>query len=202
MCVVVLTPASAVTERVLSHPHFQRAHAVSIYLSAPAAEVDTWALCRAALHSGKCLYVPRFSTLAAGADVREAHSFTDMLMLRVYDTHELEQTLTVNKWGIAEPALVRADGMPRENALDAPGGLDLIVLPGLAFDRQGSRLGQGKGYYDRYLARCTQHAQARGRAPPYTMALALREQLLDAVPRDAHDQPVHTLVTPDTVYTF
>ena len=34
------------------------------------------------------------------------------------------------------------------------------------------------------------------------MALALREQLLDAVPRDAHDQPVHTLVTPDTVYTF
>ncbi|WFD20094.1 5-formyltetrahydrofolate cyclo-ligase [Malassezia caprae] len=144
--------SSAVTERVLSHSHFQRAATVSIYLSAPSAEIDTWALCRAALHSGKRLYVPRFSTLASGADARETHSFTEMLMLRVYDTHELDHALTVNKWAIAEPALARADGTPRENALDAPGGLDLIVLPGLAFDRQGWRLGQGKGYYDRHLA--------------------------------------------------
>lgn len=189
-------------ERVLAHPHFQRATAVSIYLSAPSAEVDTWALCRAALHSGKRLYVPRFSTLDAGADARETHSFTEMLMLRVYDTHELEHALTVNKWGIAEPSLVRADGTLRENALDASGGLDLIVLPGLAFDRQGWRLGQGKGYYDRYLAQCAHRAQALGREPPHTMALALHEQLCDAVPRDAHDQPVHSLITPDAVHTF
>ncbi|WFD23739.1 5-formyltetrahydrofolate cyclo-ligase [Malassezia equina] len=98
---------------------------------------------------GKLLYVPRFSTLGAGADAREAHSFTEMLMLRVYDVHELEQALTVNKWGIAEPALQWLDGTPRENVLDTPYGLDLILLPGLAFDRQGARLGQGKGYYDR-----------------------------------------------------
>lgn len=200
MYALPLTIAYAVTERVLAHPYFQRARTVSIYLSAPAAEIDTWALCRAALRSGKLLYVPRFSTLGAGADAREAHSFTEMLMLRVYDVHELEQALTVNKWGIAEPALQRLDGTLRENVLDTPYGLDLILLPGLAFDRQGARLGQGKGYYDRYLAQCAHQAQALQRAPPSTMALALREQLLEAVPRDAHDQPVHHLVTSDAVY--
>lgn len=164
------------------------------------AEVDTWALCRAALCHGKHLYVPRFSTLAAGADARESHTFADMHMLRVYDTQELESGLTVNKWGIAEPTLQLPDGTLRENAMDV--GLDLIVLPGVAFDRHGARLGQGRGYYDRYLAQCAARAQAQGRAPPHTIALALREQLLETVPRDAHDRPVDVIVTADANYSF
>ena len=54
-------------EAVQRLPAFQHAHNVSIYLSMPSGELDTWALSRAALTLGKRLYVPRFSTLSAGA---------------------------------------------------------------------------------------------------------------------------------------
>ena len=183
---------------------FQHARTVSVYLSMPTAEIDTWELCRHVLHEGKHLYIPRFSTLPAGAQASQTtHKFTtDMHMLRVMDVNELEHGLTHNRWGIAEPALTLRDGTPRENALDAATGgqgLDLIVLPGVAFDLQGGRLGHGKGYYDRYVARTRQQ---QPQTPPATVALALLEQIVEAVPRDAADQPCDILVTPNGCRSF
>ena len=97
-------------------PEYAAARNVSIYLSMPAGELDTWALCRTALEGGKRLYVPRFSTLSAGAHASEQHQFTtDMQMLRVHDVHELHHGLTANKWGIAEPPPLRA-GAAREDS--------------------------------------------------------------------------------------
>lgn len=94
-------------------PQFRAARTISIYLSMPSGELDTWALCRAALDD-KALYVPRFSTLAAGSSANAKHKFTtDMEMLRVHDAHELAHGLTQNKWGIAEPPPTR-DGQDRE----------------------------------------------------------------------------------------
>nr|XP_035935029.1 5-formyltetrahydrofolate cyclo-ligase isoform X3 [Halichoerus grypus] len=66
------------------------------------------------------------------------------------------------------------------------GGLDLIFMPGLGFDKQGNRLGRGRGYYDTYLKRCLQQQDVR----PYTMALAFREQICLQVPVDENDMKV------------
>jgi 5-formyltetrahydrofolate cyclo-ligase len=65
--------------------------------------------------------------------------------------------------------------------------VDVVVVPGLAFDRHGGRLGQGGGHYDRLLARL----------PPRTLrvGLCLDRQLVRAVPGAAHDQPVDVVVT-------
>ena len=64
-----------------------------------------------------------------------------------------------------------------------PGGLDLILMPGLGFDRAGNRLGRGKGFYDSYLERCSGHARGK----PYTVALAFKEQLCPDIPVDDND---------------
>lgn len=194
--------SALVLEHVVHLACYQRARTVSVYLSMPTSEVDTWELCRHVLRQGKRLYIPRFSNLAPGAvAAHAAHKFsTDMSMLRIMDLDELEQGLTHNKWGIAEPALTLIDGSQREDALDPSTGgtgLDLIILPGVAFDLHGGRLGHGKGYYDRYVDR-TKKQQPQ--SPPATVALALREQIVDAVPHDAADQPCDTLVTPDGTF--
>lgn len=65
-----------------------------------------------------------------------------------------------------------------------------ILVPGLAFDRQGGRLGYGGGFYDRFLT---------SRDVP-TYALAYGFQLVDAVPTEPHDVKVQAIVTPDFLH--
>lgn len=66
----------------------------------------------------------------------------------------------------------------------------LVLLPGLAVDRLGIRLGRGGGSYDRVLARLT-----RRRAEPLLATLLYDTELLDTVPAEPHDLPVHAAVT-------
>ena len=66
-----------------------------------------------------------------------------------------------------------------------PSVLDLVIVPGVAFDRHGNRLGRGKGFYDRFLART--HA--------VTIAVCFDCQLVDYIPTEPHDLPAQHLVT-------
>ncbi len=81
---------------------------------------------------------------------------------------------------------------PLDKAWTATTDYDLILIPGLLFDRSGTRLGHGKGYYDRMLAE---------RSPTCTLvALAFDWQILDeTLPQDLHDVPMDFLVTPNAV---
>ena len=72
-----------------------------------------------------------------------------------------------------------------------PATLDMILIPGLAFDARGGRLGRGAGFYDRFLADLR---RASGKA--VFVALALDEQILEGVPMDRHDVYVDLVVTP------
>jgi 5-formyltetrahydrofolate cyclo-ligase len=65
---------------------------------------------------------------------------------------------------------------------------DVIVVPGVAFDRRGHRLGYGRGYYDRALAACPGARR---------VGLCHSFQLVEALPEEAHDEPVDYIVTPD-----
>lgn len=79
-------------------------------------------------------------------------------------------------------------------------GLDLILAPGVAFDKHGGRLGHGKGYYDRYLTRADEWATNKGTQGPVTVALALREQVLppsERVPADERDCVLDGIISPD-----
>ncbi|KAJ3090622.1 5,10-methenyltetrahydrofolate synthetase [Quaeritorhiza haematococci] len=105
------------------------------------------------------------------------------------------QTLPLNKFKIREPKL----DDPREKALDKD-ALDLIIMPGLAFDQMGWRLGHGKGYYDRYLRQCFEWADKRNLPRPRTVALALLAQIVEGeVPHDEMDQKPEIVIGPDFV---
>ncbi|MBU0706013.1 5-formyltetrahydrofolate cyclo-ligase [Patescibacteria group bacterium] len=65
---------------------------------------------------------------------------------------------------------------------------DLIIVPGVAFDRKGNRIGMGKGYYDRYLA---------DKKKVLKVALAFSEQILDSVPKEPYDEAVDWIITED-----
>ncbi len=71
-----------------------------------------------------------------------------------------------------------------------PGDIDLIIIPGIAFDTQGNRIGFGHGYYDRLLKKMT--------CP--VIALAYEFQILHAIPRQEHDVPIHMIVTEKNIY--
>ncbi|XP_059145251.1 5-formyltetrahydrofolate cyclo-ligase-like isoform X3 [Physella acuta] len=71
------------------------------------------------------------------------------------------------------------------------GGLDLIFMPGLAFSRNGARLGRGKGYYDKYLQQCLQAG-----THPKTVALIFKEQLVNHIPTLEHDKFVDQVIFP------
>ena len=74
---------------------------------------------------------------------------------------------------------------------------DAVLLPGLAVDARGMRLGRGGGSYDRVLARL-----ARAGADPALVVLLYADEVVARVPEEPHDHPVHAVVTPDGVTRF
>lgn len=80
---------------------------------------------------------------------------------------------------------------------DAVSGADAVLLPGLAVDARGMRLGRGGGSYDRVLARLV-----RAAADPALVVLLYANEVVARVPEEPHDHPVHAVVTPEEVRRF
>lgn len=176
-----------VLRRLLDAPFFQSSRSVSCYLSMPTGELDTSSLVTEIIRAGKTLFVPKIDKTVDGR----------MDFLKVHGEADLA-AFPAGLWGIREPDYVW-QGTQRQNALDtSSGGLDLILLPAVAFDHSFSRLGHGKGYYDRFI---TRYAAAHGGRRPLLVGLALREQILDAgkIPMGEHDWKVDAIVGPDGI---
>ncbi|MCA9507778.1 MAG: 5-formyltetrahydrofolate cyclo-ligase [Myxococcales bacterium] len=80
-----------------------------------------------------------------------------------------------------------------QNYIESP-RLDLIIVPGRAFDKHGRRLGRGQGCYDRCLAPLLFSPKS-----PILMGVALKEQIVEAVPTQAHDIKMDFILTPENV---
>ncbi len=91
--------------------------------------------------------------------------------------------LMKNRYGIHEP-------IPMETAVKGSGKIDLAICPGVGFDRDGHRLGYGKGYYDRYL----------NGEDIVKIGLAYELQVMEAIPFDEQDVLMDVVVTEKAVY--
>jgi 5-formyltetrahydrofolate cyclo-ligase len=81
---------------------------------------------------------------------------------------------------VPEPDASRCKIVPLER-------IDIAVIPGLAFDEKGGRIGSGKGYYDRLIPRLAITTRK--------VALTFEEQIVPQVPMDAHDKHVDIIIT-------
>lgn len=100
--------------------------------------------------------------------------------LIVSELKSYEDDLAVGHFGIMEP---------KEEALRPvePSILDLVIVPGVAFDKNGYRIGYGGGYYDRFLPRLPEKTT--------TISLAFEIQLIDKIPTSQYDLPVQYIIT-------
>lgn len=156
-------------KRLLESAFWQKSRVVALYVSVKG-EADTSLLLRAAWSGGKTVFLPRCRKAEPG----------NMDMIACSGPESLE----VSDFGIPEPVL-NADSRLLSPEELTGGEKTLIVVPALAFDREGCRLGYGGGYYDRMLSvsRCA------------SVGLAFHDLLLERLPHDAWDRPVAAVCT-------
>ncbi len=153
--------SAAVCARLMAHPAYVRARRIMAFLNMPD-EVSLDALIARAVRDGKEVYVP------------VCVSRTEIEAARLKG---LDQAV-VGAYGIRTA--------PEDSPHIAASDLDLILVPGLAFDEKGGRLGHGAAYYDRFLS---------GKGKAAAIAVSWDVQLVPEIPMEAHDVIMTEIVT-------
>lgn len=149
---------------------YLRAKTVMVFLSM-AAEVDTTEMILDAFRCGKTVAVPKI--------------FPSERNMIAVEIRSLKAGFETDKMGLRNPTAGRS--VPCEE-------IDLVIVPGLAFDRMGNRLGRGAAYYDRFLGTPQMQAQK--------WAVAFSEQIIEAVPHHNMDIAMDALVCEQGILKF
>lgn len=157
--------STLIQERFLAIRELQYAKQLALYASFKN-EVLTDAVLGYAIAHGKEVFFPRIVSGKRG-----------LVFLKVHGRKDFSQ----GSYKIHEPA------HDRELDITTPSSFDIMIVPGVAFDTAGNRLGYGKGYYDRVLGSVKQGC--------LVAALAFDFQLLDKVPAEVHDIKMGRIIT-------
>jgi 5-formyltetrahydrofolate cyclo-ligase len=168
--------AQAVSRRLAGLGRFQRTRSVAAYI-AQRGEMDPKPLVQASLYRGKRIYLPVLHPFF--------HSRLQFCELRS------NTILRPNRFGIPEPRTHTA-------CLKSNRRLDLVLVPLVAFDRQGHRLGMGGGYYDRSFA----YRRHTYRNRPLLIGLAYEFQFVETLPHEPWDVRLDAVVTEQHIYRF
>ncbi|MEW6328959.1 MAG: 5-formyltetrahydrofolate cyclo-ligase [Candidatus Micrarchaeota archaeon] len=154
--------SAKIAKRLFSLPEFKRARSVLFYVS-KGCEVDTRAMIRKAIRMKKKIIVPVSDTKRKKLILSELKNFSH---------------LAPGAYRILEPRKEKIRKFPAR-------ALELAVVPGVAFDEKGARIGFGGGYFDKLLKKV--------RAP--VLALAFDFQVVDEIACEPHDARVHKIIT-------
>jgi len=164
-----LAKSAEIQRKVLELPEYKLARSVMMFLDFKD-EVETTRLALKVIEDQKELVVPR-----CGPE-------RTLIPARIKD---LETDLAPGMWGIREPKKDTLKKVQEEV-------IDLVIVPGVAFDLQGGRLGYGGVYYDRFLPKLRPQVKRLG--------LAFSCQLINKVPMEEYDLPLDILITEKEVY--
>jgi len=166
-----------ICNKIVQQVAYQQANTVMWYLHCRS-EVETFSTVVGELENGKKIVIPYCMVDEKGLPKLGLWWLEDIAELRP------------GTWGILEPSTADWD---KTNKQVSSAELDLIIVPGVAFDRQGGRLGNGAGYYDRLLQDLTIDTRLT--------AICFESQLCDKVVMEEHDIYMHTVVTERHSYT-
>ena len=162
----ILGKSLQIEKNLLALEEFVKAKTVMFYIS-KGSEVHTRRMIKEAIKRGKRIVVP-----VTKLDRRE------LVVSELLDLDEL----TLGAFDVPEP---------KDQKLVSAGEIDLIIVPGIAFDTSGNRLGYGLGFYERFLSSVRDDA--------IIVALAYDSQVLDEIPNEHHDVPADAIITESRV---
>ena len=154
-----------IQDKLFQSPLFESAGTVCFYVSLPM-EVNTHPMIEASLSMGKRVLVPL-------VDLENKE-------LKLKEIRNMRLDLRPGTLGILEP-------VPDRTRDAQMGQVQCWMVPGLAFDPEGRRLGRGGGFYDRLMSRLAPHVP--------TIGLAFSFQVLPQIPHEDHDRPVDMVLT-------
>lgn len=153
-----------IVSKIINSSFYKEAKSIFCFIGF-GSEVNTTGIIEDALRSGKKVYVPRVIN-------------KEMKVIRIDSLDNLKPGV----FGILEP----------EDGEELNGDCDLILMPGVAFTKEGKRLGYGGGYYDKYLAQYNSNT--------LKIAIAYSIQVVDFIPTESYDKTVDYIVTEDFTY--
>lgn len=136
------------------------------------------------------LYIDGDNEVRTKSILKRAYDFNKIVVLPAFDPERLkvailkvdhpDKDLVPGPRGVLEPNPARCKPVPLQK-------IDIAIIPGLAFDEKGARIGSGHGYYDRFIPELP--------ATTRKVALAFEEQIIPQVPTESHDKHVDIIIT-------
>lgn len=172
--------STAVCNVLLESEQFRSAKSVGVYMNMPTMEVHTESIIKACFDQQKSVFLPKCTN-----GCREGRKKNYMSMIHIPTLEDVYNLKPQGKYRLLEPI----EGTDVFNT----SGLDILIVPGMAFTKSGRRLGHGAGFYDEFLT----VYQSRFARVPYLVGLALLEQIVDDIPHEEHDWDLDSIISQD-----
>ncbi|MCX5882191.1 MAG: 5-formyltetrahydrofolate cyclo-ligase [Deltaproteobacteria bacterium] len=160
-----------IENRLFDFANFVEANITMLYISCPG-EVSSRNIITYCLDHRKIIVLPAFDP--------------QKFRIRLFKIDNIEKDLKPGSRGMLEPDTARCKSVPVEC-------LDIAIIPGIAFDEKGGRIGSGEGYYDRFIPKL-----------PITtrkVSIAFEDQIIPQAPMESHDKHVDIIITNErTIY--
>ena len=166
-----------ICQKIIDQPSYQCAKTVMWYVDCRS-EVRTQTCLKRELKQGRRIVIPYCT--------QDDYGYNQLGLWRLHDFSELVS----GRWGILEPPKMRWSEPEKQVSIEE---LEVVIVPGVGFDRCGGRLGNGQGYYDNFLKQIGGNTLLQG--------VCFESQLFDRIPMAETDVPMDFIFTQSAIYS-